>query len=215
MPFIYLLLTAIAFILGTAFGWKRATQYREFPIFQYAMMIAHTAPEEWEQKENGLHHKELGHLCEHGNNKDWNCFLSDESISKNMHNQLRNVIRDGHLRVMMKKRTERLAKETAEAVAKMNEAPRRSALYTDMGPFVSDHAQYVDARTIPYPHPMSLPEPLKKRGTQKVIGRDNNSLETRPATVVSHIVELLDGRTKRIPIRVERSDCYLGGGWPT
>jgi len=237
MIFLYLILTALAFVLGTVFGFKRATQYRRFPVFQYAMLIAHTAPEEWEQKSDGLRHPEIGHLCRRM--AEGRFILNEETIPENMHNQLRDAIRDGHLRVKIRERTERIAKEQAEAVAKMNEAtklqPRKFTYDTEMGVIESNHAQFVHENSIPYPQPRGITEigtipshsltrpepPIPSSGTRLVdyqepkkkdseaAGLDSKDTfievlvkERKQATVVAEIAELMDGRTKRLPIRV-------------
>lgn len=63
---IELLTLGLSILLGVLtylLGYKRATKYREYPLYQYAMMIAKTAPEEWINDGKGFLHPELGRLA--------------------------------------------------------------------------------------------------------------------------------------------------------
>lgn len=180
--FLMMLTVIVTFVLGTVFGYKRATQYRQWPVFQYAMMIAHSAPEEWEQKSNGLHHPELGHLSHRGPWDKGGGFLNGETIPLNLHNQLRNVIRDGHLRLLMRKRTERIARETAEAVAKLKPSPPpKKTVPRNQDPWRG----------------------LKPSSSGPIAAQLPGSAVTghhELAKIVAYQVYLMDGRKKNIPV---------------
>lgn len=83
------------------------------------MLIARTNPEEWKrveddgkEKKTYWQHPELGDL--HFGK------LGEMNIDDAQFNELYTAISDGHIKIKMRKRIERIAQETSEAVAKMN-----------------------------------------------------------------------------------------------
>lgn len=113
-------LPILAYILGR----KKTFSYRKSAIFQYAMMIAKTASEEWVKSDNGFRHSELGNLYSYispYSDKLDKWYLGEEEIDKNMYNELRHTILENKCLLKMRKRTKRLKGEMMDAVDKMND----------------------------------------------------------------------------------------------